>query len=288
MNVLKRWMLKFRHFFLSPLISSNEDLADLLLHRMWSESIQEPKNPLNRYGAKYFSQSDEDGITLEILRRIGLKEGTFAELGVGNGSENNTIILLALRWKGIWIGNEELFFQYDKNLRRFAFLKRWIERENIVALLREGLGKLGSQAFDVVALDLDMHDIYFVEELLTNSIRPKLFIVEYNGKFPPPIRWHVGYDPTQRWQGDDYQGASLQSFHDLFTAHGYMLVCCNAFTGVNAFFVLNEYKDKFADVPSDIGDIFYRARLFLNKQPRHQQSPKTIERMLQLNEGDVD
>jgi len=49
------------------------------------------RNPLNRFGAKYFSQTDEDGITLEIVRRIGIRGGTFAELGVGDGLENNAL-----------------------------------------------------------------------------------------------------------------------------------------------------------------------------------------------------
>jgi len=34
--------------------------------------LQEVNNPLNSFGQKYFSQNDEDGILLEILKRIGL------------------------------------------------------------------------------------------------------------------------------------------------------------------------------------------------------------------------
>ena len=42
-----------------------------------------------KYAMKHFSQSDEDGITLEICRRLGLGgESTFFEIGVGNGLEN--------------------------------------------------------------------------------------------------------------------------------------------------------------------------------------------------------
>jgi hypothetical protein len=62
-------------------------------------------NPLNRFGAKCFSQSDEDGITLEILKRIGsIEKGAFAEFGVADGTENNTLILLSLGWRGFWVG----------------------------------------------------------------------------------------------------------------------------------------------------------------------------------------
>ena len=36
------------------------------------------KNPLNSFGKKCFSQTDEDGITLEIVRRLGLSNGVYA------------------------------------------------------------------------------------------------------------------------------------------------------------------------------------------------------------------
>lgn len=45
---------------------------------------------------KVYSQSDEDGITLAIVRRLDIARGVFAELGVGDGVENNTLVFLAL------------------------------------------------------------------------------------------------------------------------------------------------------------------------------------------------
>ena len=49
------------------------------------------------------------GITLEILRRIGcLYHGTYAEYGDGDGTENNTLFLTALGWRGFWVGGETL------------------------------------------------------------------------------------------------------------------------------------------------------------------------------------
>lgn len=57
-----------------------------------------------------FSQFDEDSITLEILNRIGLHKGFFVEFGVGNGLENNSIVLLASDWEGAWFGGQEISF----------------------------------------------------------------------------------------------------------------------------------------------------------------------------------
>ena len=39
---------------------------DMTTLRHWGKKISESKNILNKYGKKYFSQNDEDGILLEI------------------------------------------------------------------------------------------------------------------------------------------------------------------------------------------------------------------------------
>src|SRR5262252_5197626 len=84
---------------------------DAFMAQYWARKREEAVSPLVRHGAKFFSQSDEDGILLEILRRLGLASGVFAELGVGNGLENNSLILLMHGWKGVWLGGEPLAFE---------------------------------------------------------------------------------------------------------------------------------------------------------------------------------
>jgi hypothetical protein len=125
---------------------------------------------------------------------------------------------------------------------------------------------------DVISLDLDGNDIYFVENLLSNNIRPKLFIVEYNAKFPPPVEFKITYDPKHIWKGDDYFGASLSSFDKLFSAFGYRLICCNSHTGANAFFIDKIYEKYFSDVPTDINKIgssgFQVAKGFMLRAPQ--------------------
>src|SRR5215510_14214965 len=59
------------------------ELKDLTLSHQTYLLQQNHPNPLNRFGKKCFSQADEDGITIEILRRINsIEHGTFAEFGV--------------------------------------------------------------------------------------------------------------------------------------------------------------------------------------------------------------
>jgi len=248
----------------------------------WMQSISTAKNPLNRFGAKYFSQTDEDGIILEIVKRLGIKAGTFVELGVGSGLENNTLILLANGWRGFWIGGEDLAFNHKLSPKRFVFLKAWVSLQNVANLMRQGLEKIAITELDVLSLDLDGNDYYFAQELLKIGVLPKLFILEYNAKFPPPIKWTIKYDTNHSWDFSDYQGASLALFSELLTEFSYTLVCCNA-SGANAFFVRNEYLSHFADVPKNIEDIFVGCHYQLYQRWGHPPSPKTVERMLQTD-----
>lgn len=249
------------------------DLYDLMLHKEFREKQRTHSNPLNKSKLYGFSQNDEDGITLEILNRIGINDGFFVEFGVGNGLENNTVILLAAGWKGAWFGGEELAFSLE-NSSKLSFTKVWMKHSNIVDLYKSASGNA-----DVVSLDLDGNDIYLADELLSNNIKPKLFIVEYNGKFPPSIDFKIDYNDDHIWTYDDYFGGSLASFNKLFVSHGYTLVCCNT-TGANAFFVDNSFKDKFKDIPKDISEIYCEPFYFLRKRGMHPTSPKTLEALV--------
>ena len=125
-----------------------------------------------------------------------------------------------------------------------------------------------------------------IDELLKNNFKPKLFIVEYNAKFPPPIKWTITYNEKHIWDGSDYYGASLASFNELFEKNNYKLVCCNSHTGSNAFFVKKEFEKLFEDVPKDINDIYVAPRYFLHNvygsnSFSHHQSVKTINKLFE-------
>ena len=266
-----------RNFF--DFFKNMSNFKDVYILDKMSETQKNGPNPFNKFGKKCFSQTDEDGITLEIIKRIGCNDGTYIEFGVGDGLECNTLILAALGWKGFWVGGEDLAFNI-KNENKFLYIKDWITLDNITNLARNGLNTLGIQSVDLISLDLDGNDIYFVQELLDKGLLPKIFIVEYNGKFPPPIKFQIEYDAKHQWMGDDYFGASLSSFVDLFSIHGYRLICCNAHTGSNAFFVKNEYISLFSEVPTDIEKVYVAPRYHLVDKFGHRQSSKTIEKIL--------
>jgi hypothetical protein len=250
-------------------------LIDASVRDSRRHKAQAHRNPLLRHGEKFYSQNDEDGILLEICRRIGLAASTFLEFGVGNGLENNTLILLMSEWRGAWVGGQDLQFAIPKECRKLTFSKSWITVENAFQLYTEAARRLGIDAFDLLSVDMDGNDLHILQELLRHSLHPSIVIVEYNGKFPPPIRFTVAYNPQHTFDETDYCGASLQSFVDLLEPAGYDLVACNI-TGLNAFFVDRRFAAAFDDVPTSVAELFVPADYASVTSIGHPPSPRTV------------
>lgn len=258
----------------SMLVAGNGQY-DLQLRTYFEQRARDHKNPFCQFGNKCFSQADEDGLIFEIARRLELTTGTFVEFGVGDGMENNTLALVASNWRGEWFGGQDLAFDTAQS-KKLTFTKSWIDRDNIVDLTQSAMARLQVSELDLISLDLDGNDYYFIDEILSAGIKPKVFIAEYNAKFIPPIEFTIPYDPTHSWGGDDYFGVSLALLDKHFTAAGYTLICCNAATGANAFFVRSEYADRFPEVPARIQDIYTPPNYNLHQYFGHPPSVKTV------------
>jgi len=248
----------------------------------WFKKMSDSKNILNKSGEKFYSQNDEDGILLEILKRIKKNNGSFLEIGVGGfktnkDAENNTIILLMLEWKGIWIDSQKININLNEN-SKLKTIKEFIDKDNCIQTVEGGLQKLNLKKEDinVISIDIDGNDFYIAETLLNNGYKPDCFIVEYNGKFSPPILYNMPYDKNYTWSQSDDTGCSIQQWVNFLEKFGYKLVCCNI-TGVNAFFINNKHNDKFNDIPTEINDIFYASDYNWFVQTGHPTSKKTLE-----------
>ncbi|MDD5041831.1 MAG: hypothetical protein PHX87_00550 [Candidatus Peribacteraceae bacterium] len=111
--------------------------------------------------------------------------------------------------------------------------QEFITAENIEPLFR----KYGvPEAFDLLSIDIDGND-YWVWKAITH-FHPRAVIMEYNANKGPDASVTIPYDPAFRWDGTDYQGASLRALEHLGREKGYTLVATDR-CGVNAFFVLN-------------------------------------------------
>jgi len=218
--------------------------------RLQEEMMKTQPDNIALYGSKIYSQTDEDGIIEEIFNRIPHNK-SFFEIGIQTGVECNTLYLLLKKWKGIWIeGNKEDCATIKKDLNGNSFpnklniINSFITKENIADHFRKAHEFLGVSEIDFFSLDIDGNDYYIMEEILKQNIFPKVICVEYNAKFAPPIKMKIKYNKEQVWDYSDYIGCSLQTYVDLFQRYNYTLVCCNL-TGINAFFVKNEFVKLF-------------------------------------------
>ena len=198
------------------------------------------------FGFKVFSQTDEDGIINEIFNRIGATNKQFLEFGADT-KFNNTTYLLMKGWKGVWLESSEKKVNNIK--KKYSLLikndKLKIHKKTITASnVNKEIKSLNLNKFiDLLSLDIDGNELYVLNKLKT--ISPRVIVVEYNAKFPPPIRKCIKYDPKFIWKYDDYFGSSLQLLEDNLKNFGYVLVGCNIL-GVNAFFIKKKLvKNKF-------------------------------------------
>jgi hypothetical protein len=198
---------------------------------------------LTRFGQKAFSQSDEDGMILEIFKRIGVQGRKFVEFGVEEGVECNTALLLVDGWHGLWMDASarhvsRIRTRHGRAAASGALATRLaaIDAENIDGLLAQWSG--GSPAapaqIDLLSIDIDGND-YWVWQAI-KSVSARVVVIEYNATYPPPVEFIRAYDPAALWGRDDYFGASLTSLEKLGRDLGYALVGCSL-SGANAFFV---------------------------------------------------
>lgn len=256
---------------------SNDYLMSLLLA---GQSIH--PNPLLQFGKKYFSQADEDGILEEILRRIGRSSGTCVEIGAGDGLENNTLALVASGWCGVWIDAQSLAYDPRCNPHLLSVLNCFITRENVVETVRNGLEKLGKSEFEVLSIDIDGNDGYIAQSLLQAEFKPDVIVVETNEIIPPPIEFCLPYESEYVWDKSKNSGWSLQSLDLILRPFGYFCVACNLQTGVNAFFVKQQFEPNFEDVPRDLKQIYVGRSVhpFKYKDHRTEVNPQLIEAII--------
>ena len=204
-------------------------------------------------GYKVYSQTDEDGIIDAIFRRIGGNR-SFLEIGVQDGTECNSLLLLLKAWKGAWIEGSP---RYCEKIRgdlgatefpgRFKVVNSFVTRGNIKALYDDACGFLEVDDIDFFSLDIDGNDLHVMQDLLGAGARPSAVCVEYHAKFPPPVSLTIRYADDHVWDETDYMGTSLQAFVDLFEGFGYRLVTCNI-PGINAFFVRGDHAHHFPEL----------------------------------------
>jgi hypothetical protein len=244
-------------------------------------AIQSSKS-LIAFGQKIYSQNEEDGIILEIFNRIGTTNRVFVEFGVENGLECNTRALLFCGWRGLWIDSNVQHVKSMKqqlpntiNTGQLSVLLAHITMDNINELISS---KITEKEIDFLSIDIDGNDYHILSAI--TCIKPRVIVIEYNAKFPPPIQYCQQYNEQHRWDGTDDFGASIDFLDEKLNEMGYKLVACNL-TGSNAFFVREELvEDKFHE-PCNAKHHYQPARYFLQGLTSgHPASNDTIEKAI--------
>jgi hypothetical protein len=283
LETLKRQLAELEHT-----LERTRQLAIFQLDMQTSRELRELRadprygapGRLERHGYKVWSQNDEDGILAEIFRRIGAPTRSFVEFGVSDGRECNTLKLLVEGWQGLWMESDPALCERMRRVfaaplaeGRLELKETSVSAENIDALLASSrVAAACAGEPDLLSIDIDGMDYYMLKAI--RSLRPRVLVIEYNGKFPPPMDVVIPYDPAHRWDGTDYGGSSLQAIANLAARRGYRLVGTNI-TGVNAFFVREDLvAGRFAD--QDVAALFNPARFWLS--PGYVSSYPTGER----------
>ena len=211
---------------------------------------------ISKSGIKIYSQNEEDGIILYILKHIGIKTKKFIEIGIENGTECNTTNLLKnFNWKGIQIeGNKKLYNNakiqlkkiLGKKINNLKLLNSFVTKENINNIIKKNLEAdiNFKEEIDLLSIDIDGNDFWIWKSI--ECIKPRLVIIEYNSFFGSYSSCTIKYNPKFSWDhinNKAYYGASLKALEKLGKQKNYKLIGVDN-NGVNAFFVRNDLANK--------------------------------------------
>ena len=282
-------LMKLRQFFLVMRKNSESNLQINLqreIRELSNNKKYDNKKSLIKSGYKVYSQTDEDGIIEEIFRRIGTTNNLFIEFGIGDGLENNTLYLILKGWRGLWIdGSSKDVYSIQENLKEFIeseklkVVNEFIYKENINSIIDS---QRIEGEIDLLSIDIDGNDHHIFNEITT--INPRVIVMEYNAKFPPPTSIRMNYIPDHSYSSDDCLGSSLQYQANLLAQKGYNLVVCNL-SGINAFYVRKDLTaDLFAE-PFTAENHFQPARYYHSYlKSGHPSSFKTINNFQNKND----
>ncbi len=192
-----------------------------------------------KYKRNIYSQNGEDGIILEILKRLKFnsKNKWCCEFGAWDGIHgSNTFNLVKnLNYNAVYIEGEKSKYKDLLNTRKK--FKRIIPFNKFVEYKKNSLNSLDkilkktkiSKNFDILSIDIDSYDLAVWKSL--KKYRPKIVIIEINSGLLPGIK---------QIHGNGKIGNSFTSTVEYAQKNKYQLVC---HTG-NCIFIDKKYSKK--------------------------------------------
>jgi hypothetical protein len=225
-----------------------------------------------------FSQASEDGCLAHIFEKIGTRSRNFIEIGVGDGCENTTRLLLMQGWTGLWMEGDAV--EAAKLRSNFAdeiasgqlrVVEQMITAENVASLITAV-----DREVDLLSIDIDMNTYYIWEAL--KDVKARVVCIEYNASFPPSVDFVVPYIPDSEWNRTNWFGASLKALNRLGQSRSMSLVGCDFF-GINAYFVTEGEAAKVFEGPFTPEHHHQPPRYNLLAKRGHPPAPPSIARL---------
>ena len=195
------------------------------------------------FNLRVFSSLEEDGIILQIIAALNIKQGYFLDIGSNDCINSNCAnLVFNLNWTGVFVdANQELLnigkknyslFKKDKNLK---FVNGMLYPNNINQIIKANSDSLD---IDFMNIDIDGNDYKIWEAI--NIVNPKIVLIENKieyGKYDILVPVEQPFLPSH-W------GASIVSITKLAQQKNYTLVATNR-QGFNAFYVRNDCFERY-------------------------------------------
>lgn len=184
---------------------------------------------VNKYARNYFtSQNGEEGLLVEIIKRLAIEYGVSVEIGGHDGlyCSNTALLLKEHGWRGLFVeGDYNRHLQSKENWKDYPNVRHqccFVDGKNINAFVKDGC--------DLLSLDTDGLDY----EIFTGlKAKPKIVIVEIDSSIEPP---------SEAFNSDGAPG--YWPMVVLGLEKGYFLLC---HTG-NLIFIRQDYQHLFPEV----------------------------------------
>ena len=207
-----------------------------------------------------FSQFGEDGIIDWLINKIPNIEKVFLEIGTQDYWESNTRFLLKNNnWKGylfeasksdiLKIKSQRIYWQH--NVKAF---QAFVDRENINELINNNIKE---KNIGLLSIDIDGNDYWVIEQI--SKLSPTIIICEYNSIFGDVHKLSIPYESkfsrNEKSNLNLYFGCSINAIVSLMEKKNYSFIGTGS-SGVNAFFVKNEFKDLIKNDIQNNAEIF--------------------------------
>ncbi len=220
-------------------LKRTDQLVQALARRLYLDGVElPPRKQLRSHRFGVMSQNGEDGLLLELFRRIGVAQRRFVEIGCGVNGGNSGFLAQELGWAGLMVdGNPGAV---DKVGLKFVSDEvtaecHLVSRESINEII-ETAGLAGE--IDLLSIDIDGNDFWVWDA--TTVVNPRVVIIEYNYLLGPSAAVTIPYDADFRLPKAPtraYRGASLEAMVRLARRKGYRLVSSER---INAVFLRND------------------------------------------------